>query len=429
MCGIFARVGGAFGRHAVSASVHRPLGIKVMKIDNAPQIVGLRFHPFIGLLAITIAGCAKSDTAAPQLPTPKVVVVAVGEFKTTDHDEYVGRLEAPETVAVRSRVQGFIKSVDFQDGDMVEAGQILYTIEPDEYQAIHQQSLSRIAVWESKQLLAKSKLTRTQGLIKSGAATAEELDEALAAEREAAASIVSAKADAERSALDLKYTQIHAPISGRVGRTMLTPGNLVSGGLGSGTPLTEIVKIDPIYVNFDVDERALLRYQSMKKQSNGENTPLRERAVPCYVQLADETDFPHQGVLDFIENSLNPTTGTIRIRGVLNNTDRRLAPGMFVRVQIPVSDEYMSIMIPEEAISSDQDVKYAYVVDGDGVVVRRNLQLGARRDARRIVREGLAVGERLIVAGQQRVRPGQKVDVTVKEAETQDKSDAAAGKQ
>ena len=373
------------------------------------------------------SGCAKAPAANKERPIPQVSIVEVAEFTTLDNDEYVGRLEASETVEIHSRVFGYLKTVDFQDGAYVQKDQTLYTIEADEYQAVHQQAISKIAVWESKLDLAKTKLARNEKLLKSGATTREEYDEAVAAEREATASVVAAKADADRTAIDLKYTVIQSPLTGRIDRTLLTQGNLVTGGAGTGTALTRIVKIDPIYAYFDVDERSLLRYQSAKPAAGATppsetppaDTPqsLREKAIPCRIQLADETDFPHAGMLDFSENRLNSGTGTIRVRGVFTNPSRRLTPGMFVRVRVPVSQEYSALMVPETAIGSDQSLKYVYVVTGENVVERRDVDLGGQRGSWRIVRSGLKATDRVIVKGQQRVRPEQKVEAQLAKLE------------
>ena len=362
---------------------------------------------------LLLVGCGPEAAAVPPLPTPKVTVVAVAQEETIDQDDYVGRLEASETVDVRARVSGYIRSVDFKDGDYVEEDQPLFHIEPDEYESIHNISLARITLAETKRDLAKSKLARIEPLAKTGAVTAEEIDEARSTLRETEASIVAAKADAERSDLDLKYTVINAPISGRVDRALFTRGNLVNSGISGGTTLTKIVKTSPIYVYFDVDERSLLRYQKSRRSAEDADpkAPLREREMPCFIQLADESDFPHEGQLDFAAARVNPTTGTIRIRGVFKNQDQRLSPGVFVRIRVPVSEKYAALLVPEQAIATDQDVKYVYVVNDQSVVVRRNLQFGGARGGLRIVQSGLEAGERVIVKGLQRVRPDDKVEV------------------
>jgi RND family efflux transporter MFP subunit len=291
-------------------------------------------------------------------------------------------------------------------------------VEPDEYDAIYRQSLSRIAVWESKLQVAKANLARRQQTVKSGAITREEYEEYAAAAREAEAEVAAAKADANRSAIDLKYTVIKAPISGRIDRAYVSKGTLLTGGVASGTLLTKIVNEQPMYVYFDVDERSLLRYMRQRAETR-ETAPgsLRTSNIDCYIRLADEKEFSHQGKLDFVETEVTSTTGTARVRGEFPNKDRDLASGLFVRVRVPVSDPYKALLVPERALATDQDIKYVYVVGSDGVATRRNVELGNPRGEMRIITAGLKAGERVITKGLQRVRPGQKVEAVMEPAE------------
>jgi RND family efflux transporter MFP subunit len=364
------------------------------------------------------AGCNRAPMAtADQQVVPKVTTTDVVQQETIDFDEYTGRTEASEAVEIHARVFGYLKSIEFQDGDYVKEGQTLFTIEPDEYQAIHNQSLSKIAVWESKLQVAQANLGRRKQALAGGAITREEYEEYAAAVREADAAVVAAKADANRTALDLRYTVVKAPISGRIDRAFVTKGTLLTGGVSSGTLLTKIVKEQPMYVYFDVDERSLLRYMRQRDQTR-ESAPgsLRKLGIDCYVQLADERDFPHHGKLDFAESEVTATTGTARLRGEFANQDRALASGLFVRVRVPASEPYQALLIPERALATDQDIKFVYVVGNDGVAQRRNVELGNQRGELRIVTSGLQAGERVIVKGLQRVRPGQKVEAEVEVA-------------
>jgi RND family efflux transporter MFP subunit len=357
------------------------------------------------------AGCNRNSPAATELPTPKVTTTAVVAQETIDSDEYTGQTEASETVEVRARVFGYLKSIDFKDGDFVTENQPLFTIEPDEYEAIHKQSLARIDLNQANLTLAKAKLARNEKLLKSGAVSKEEYEETVAAVQTAEASITAATADASRTAVDLKYTTIKAPISGRIDRAFVTKGNLLTGGQTNGTLLTKIVKEQPMFVYFDVDERSLLSYMRQRAATR-ESAPgsLRDLGIPCNLQLADEKDFSHEGELDFIATAVNRTTGTARIRGVFPNADRALAAGLFVRIRIPVSEPYQALLIPEQALATDQSIKYVYVVGADGSAERRTVELGASRGDMRIITAGLKVGEHIIVKGLQRVKPGQKVD-------------------
>ncbi len=342
---------------------------------------------------------------------PKVTTTNVVEQETTDFDEYTGRTEASEAVEIRARVFGYLKTIQFQDGDFVKEGQTLFTVEPDEYDAIYKQSLSKIAVWESKLKVAKANLARREKTLASKATTREEYEEYAAAVTEAEASIAAAKADANRTAVDLKYTIVKAPISGRIDRAFVTKGTLLTGGISSGTLLTKIVKEQPMYVYFDVDERSLLRYMRQREETR-ESAPgsLRKLGIDCYVRLADEKDFAHQGKLDFVESEVTSTTGTARLRGEFANQDRAMASGLFVRVRVPASKPYQALLIPERALATDQDIKFVYVVGSDGIATRRNVELGNQRGDMRIITAGLKAGEPVIVKGLQRVRPGQKVE-------------------
>jgi RND family efflux transporter MFP subunit len=368
-----------------------------------------------GPLLVTNLGCQPETPARAEQPIPKVTVTPVVAQEIIDADEYTGRTEASAIVEVRARVFGFLKSVDFKDGDFVKEGQTLFTIEPDEYQAIHNQSLSRIQLNAAKNEVAKANLARRQTLLPTKAISREEYEEAVAAVKETDATIATAQADAARTAVDLKYTVITAPISGRIDRAYETRGNLLTGGHGSGTLLTKIVQEQPMYVYFDVDERSLLRYMRLRPETDRETIPgsLRDLNMKCYLQLADEKDFPHEGMLDFASSELNASTGTSRIRGVFPNQHRNLASGMFVRIRVPISKPHEALLIPERALAADQNIRFVYVVESDGTTARHNVELGSQRGDMRVVTSGLKAGENVIVKGLQRVRPGQKVEAEV----------------
>ncbi len=361
--------------------------------------------------SLLAGGCGKTAPAAGEQPIPKVTVTEVLAQQTIDSDDYTGTTEASESVEVRARVFGYLKTIEFADGDFVTEGKTLFTIEPDEYKAINDQSLSKIELYRANLELSKAKHARNEKLIKTNSVSREEFEESAAAVQAAEAAITAAQADANRTALDLKYTEIKAPISGRIDRALVTKGNLVTGGQAAGTLLTKIVQEQPMYVYFDVDERSLLRYMRQRAESRSKAPgSLRELGIPCYLQLADEKEFMHEGVLDFASAEVDKGTGTARIRGVFANENRELASGLFVRVQIPVSEPYDALLIPERALATDQSIKYVYVVGEDGEAKRRTVELGALRGDMRIVTKGLEAGERIIVKGLQRVRPGQKVE-------------------
>ena len=386
----------------------------LIRTKYSPAIRFVALGVLVFALLSAISGCEKASLPTAQQTVPKVTTAAVIQQQTTDYDEYTGKTEASETVDIHARVFGYLKSIEFKDGDFVKEGQTLFTIEPDEYDAIHNQSLSKIAVWEAKLKVAKANLARRQALSATpGAISREELEEYAAAATEAEANLNAAKADANRTAVDLKYTVVQAPISGRIDRAMVSKGTLLTGGTGSGTLLTKIVDEQPMYVYFDVDERSLLRYMHQRTDSrNTDPGSLRELGIDCYVQLADEKDFPHKGKLDFAESEVNTSTGTARLRGVFENKDDALSSGLFVRVRVPASEPYQALLIPERALATDQSVKYVYIVGDDGIATRRTVELGPQRGDMRIVSSGLKAGERVIVKGLQRVRPGQKVEAT-----------------
>jgi RND family efflux transporter MFP subunit len=324
-------------------------------------------------------------------------------------------------------VFGYLKFIEFKDGDLVEAGQLLFKIEPDEYQAIYDQSVARIGLTTANFELAKSKLARDEKLRPSGAISQEEYEQSVANMRSMEAAVTSARADANRTALDLKYTEIKAPIKGRVDRALVSVGNLLTGGLTNGTLLTKIINEQPMYVYFDVDERSLLGYMRRRSAEQANATPgsLREQEISCYVQLADEQDFPHEGKLDFASAEVNTSTGTARLRGVFENMDRSLVSGLFVRIRIPVSKPYQAVLVPERALATDQDIRFVFIVGDDNKAERRNVELGGQRGDMRIVTAGLSAGDRVIVKGLQRVRPGQIVEAEA-EADAAQEAVAAA---
>ncbi|GAB5404603.1 MAG: MexE family multidrug efflux RND transporter periplasmic adaptor subunit [Aureliella sp.] len=383
------------------------------------------------LLPAIFLGCSSGGRGQQPTREPPVVICTPAlSQEVTDYDEFVGRTQASETVDVSARLSGYLRSVEFDDGQMVQEGDLLAKIEPDEYEAIHDQALANVELWKSKLKLAQTTLARFKELIANDAVSQSEYDESFAAVEEAQAQVTAAEAATKRTALDLKYTEIHAPISGRVDRRFITAGNMVTGGLGAGTILTRIVNDTPMHAYIDVDEQSILDYKRRTRRAGSEPTSgsLRELSIPCYLQLQDEEDFPHEGVLDFAENRVDASTGTIRIRAVYPNEDHLLQGGLFVRVRIPKGEPYQGVLIPEEAIALDQADRIVYVVNSKNEVERRQVELGARFGTLRSIRSGVKAGEQVVYKGLQRVRPGVVVQPEIQEvtAELSSGGEAAA---
>ena len=360
------------------------------------------------------SGCGAPTPAKQEAAPPKVVCQPAVEREVTDYEVLIGRTEAAESVEVRARVSGYIQSIEFEDGAMVEKGQLLAKIEPDEYQAIYDQFESQIDVWQAKKDLAQTNFNRAEELIQKAAISKEEYEQDVAALKEAEAQIVAAQANLKRAELDLKYTEIRAPIGGHIDRALITEGNLVSGGLGSGTMLTRIVNDSPTYAYLQVDEQTWLRLTRKIKADNEElanGKSLADQKIPCFLQLQDETEFSREGILDFIENQIDAATGSIRIRARFKNEDGLLRSGLFVRGKVPTGKPYQTVTIPEQSIAREQSSRYVFVVGDDNKAERRQITVGKRIGDQRVVLEGLNANETVIVQGVQRVRPGMKVQV------------------
>lgn len=375
--------------------------------------------PKVSLLFLAIlTGCKGSSTpGTAEQELPKVTTVQVAERETTDVDEYTGSTQPSQAVEVRSQVYGILQTVKFTDGADVAKGDELYLIDPEEYQAIYNQSLARINLHTAQLEVNKAKLARRATLVKTGAVSKEEYEEAIADVKSSEASIEAAKADASRTYIDLKNCTIKAPISGRIDKNYVSAGNLVTGGQGSGTLLTKIVNEQPMWVNFDVDERSTLKYMRQRKEVTQLPGNLTALDLKCYLKLADEKEFSHEGTLEVVANEADKKTGTTKIRATFPNKRKMLASGMFVRLQIPVSKPYQALMIPESAIGSNLSIKFVYVVNSEGIAERRTVTLGKQEGSLRVIKDGLKPGEQVITKGLQRVRPGQKVEAKLEKLE------------
>ena len=372
--------------------------------------------------AIWLTACSPPRPAA--LPTPKVTIQAPQLATVTNWDEYPGHLEAVEMVEIRPRVAGYIDSIHFQDGGEVKAGDLLFVIDPRPYQAELDQARARRQQVETHLELVRSDLKRAESLRGTKAISEEEYDSRSNAVRESEAALVAAKAIEATARLNLDYTQIKAPVSGKIGRRLLTVGNFVQlqGNGGSATVLATLVSLDPIYCYFDVEEAAYRKYQSNAKTAGADGG-----ALPCELALVNEQGFMHRGRLDFFDNQVNPQTGTIRLRAVFENADRALVPGMFANLRVLAGQPQEALLVPDVAIQSDLGYKFVFVANGENKVETRPIQIGRAHDPLREVLKGLTAQDRVIVNGLMLLRPGVKVEVQEAKSEVRSPKPEAEG--
>ncbi len=362
--------------------------------------------------ALAAAAAAAMLLASPGAPAqgggpPPVSVATPLQGPVTDYDEFTGRFEAAEQVAVQARVSGYLKSVHFTDGQRVAAGDLLYIIDPRPFEAAVARAQAILDRAESQVTLADLELARAERLLATNAMAREEVDSRRAARRVSAADADAARANLRAAALDLEFTRVTAPVAGRVSATRVDVGNLVVGGAGSATTLTTIVSRSPIFLVFDVSESEYLRYSRLS--AAGPEPDMHGVTRPVHARLLDESGWPREGTLNFVDNRFDPGSGTIRMRATFDNPDGLLVPGLFARLRIAASPEYQALLVPDRAIFSDQAAKLVMVVDGEGVVRPRPVVLGPLSGALRVIREGLSGSERIIVDGLLRARPGSKV--------------------
>lgn len=373
--------------------------------------VGCRFFgTAIALLALS-TGCRPAPPAAPPTPPPARVIVAhPTEEMLAATREYTGHLEAVETVMVRARVRGLLQSVKFQDGAEVNQGDLLYEIDPTEFEAVVAEKRAELNRLEQQEKLAASEAERSKELFRQNAASEETLDAKVNQLAVVQAELQRALATLRQAELSLSYTKIFAPISGRVGRTLVTVGNLV--GFNEPTLLTTIVKMDPIYVQFDIPERDLLAYeQAAQQEAETGDASWSLMQAPLAVGLETETGYPHAGAISFRDNRVDNETGTAYLRGSLPNADRKLIPGLFCRVQVPVGEPKPRLLVPETALAADQAGRFVLVVNQDDTVEQRRVEIESGMGKRGFlsIAKGVAASDRIIVSGIQKGRPGSKV--------------------
>jgi RND family efflux transporter MFP subunit len=364
---------------------------------------GLMFGFLIGL-----TGCARAPSEGPAPTPPPVTVSYPLEREVTDYADFTGRTAAVDSVEIRARVWGYLDKVNFKEGALVNKGDLLFEIDPRTYRTGLANAEGNLASAQAKLQRLDADLGRARQLVNTKAISREDYDKVAGDRGEAAAALAALQAAVEQAQLDLGFTKVIAPISGRISRTLVTEGNLIAGGQTGGTVLTNIVSVDPIYVYFDVDERTVQHVR--RSIGAGKAQSAREGALPVWLGLATEAGHPHQGTVDFVDNQVNPKTGTLRLRGVFPNKDEMLSPGFFARIRFPLGFPHRALLITDRAVDTDQGQKIVYVVDNESKVATRAVRLGARHDGLRVIEEGLKPGERVIVTGLQQVRPGVSVE-------------------
>jgi len=369
-----------------------------------------------GILSVTVGlnGCGETHSAQAPAAVP-VHVATVATKDVTDWDTFTGRFEAVDSVKLRPRVSGYIDAVKFVEGKEVKKGDVLFVIDQRPYRVQLEQAQAELARAKSQSELTKTELARTQKLLKTHAVSQEEFDRRASLYSQGQADVNAARAASDAAALNLEYTQVVAPIDGRVSRAEVTTGNYVNAG---NTVLTSVVSLDPIYVSFEGDEQTFLKYNDLAKR--GERPNSRDTANLINIGLANESDFPHIATMNFVDNALNAETGTIRMRALITNPDRLFTAGMLARVRLQGSGKYSAPVIDERAIGTDQNRKYVLVVNGQGLAEYRSIELGGTHQDGRVVRKGLSAGEHIIVGGLQRVRPGTPVKAEAEQAPKDD---------
>jgi RND family efflux transporter MFP subunit len=360
-------------------------------------------------LCLALAGCAQPPAEGPAAGSPPVTVSYPVEREVTDYADFTARTAAVDSVELRARVSGYLDKVNFKEGALVKTGDVLFEIDPRTYQAVLKHAEGNLAAADARVVRLDADFARARRLIGTGAMSREDYDKIAGDRGEAAASHAALKAAVERAQLDLGFTKVTAPVSGRISRYFVTVGNLVQAGdLTGGTLLSTIVSVDPMYAYFDVDEHTVLRVKQLIRQGKAK-TP-DDPDIPVWLGLANEDGHPHRGSIHFIDNQVNPKTGTLRVRGVFPNKDEALSPGYFARVRVPIGFPHKTLLVSERALDTDQGQKVVYVVDKDNRVASRPVRLGALHDGRREITDGLQPGERVIVNGLQLVRPGMTVE-------------------
>jgi len=376
------------------------------------ELVPTRLTAAAVLFAIAVTGCDQQKQQQAGGPPPAVVTVANPVKRTiVDYDEYVGRFVAVSQVEIRARVSGTLEAVHFTDGQIVKQGELLFTLDRRPFQNTLDQAKANLTLARSNLTYAESDLARAQQLFRERTVSEQVFEQRSQAKRNTEALVAAQEAAVRQATLDLGFTQLRAPITGRIGDRRVAPGNLVMGGTAANTTLlATIVSIDPIRFEFTFDEASYLRYERLSRSDNAGNLTGRGGATPVKLKLIDEKTFVHEGRMDFVDNVIDRSTGTIRGRAQFANPKGLFTPGMFGRVQVAGSAPYEALLVPDVAIGSEQVRKFVYLVNGENVATVRYVTPGALVDGLRVIKEGLSPGDNVIVNGMARVRPGAKVN-------------------
>jgi multidrug efflux system membrane fusion protein len=360
------------------------------------------------VLLVLLAACGEQAQKPPAPPPPQVTVAKPVKQTVVDQDEYVGRFVAVDLVEIRARVSGYLEKVHFTDGQMVKAGDLLFSIDPRPYRNVLAQARGTLAQSRANLEYTTGDLDRAKKLVQEKTISEQVFEQRTQAMRTAQALVSANEAAVNQAALDLEFTELRAPVSGRIGDRKVAPGNLVTGALtGTTTLLATIVSTDPIRFEFTTDEGSYLRYQRMPK--NAPDIADRGAGLEVALKLLDESDFGHKGKMDFVDNVIDRSSGTIRARAQFGNPTGLFTPGMFARIRVPGSAPYEALLVPDVAIGTEQVRKFVWVIDGDNTAKQKYVTLGSLQGGLRIVKEGVSIDDRVVVNGLNRVRANQKV--------------------